>query len=181
MQFTKTRKLRIVTALILLFSMFSVPMFSTTSLGHASADTLRAEAKASPILVLFVGATTVGAGYPVDIKAQLFGATSDVSGTITFYAATNSGCPNSLALQVGSVKVTSWEVKGDIVINSPGLYWVSGVYSGDSKNSGATSSCYELLVLALSTPEFPLGSLVAIVSPMLAIAAYAILRRKRLV
>jgi hypothetical protein len=80
-------------------------------------------------------------GPPVTDSATLSGVTSDASGTVTYKLFKNNYCTGTPIL---TSKVT---VTNGLVPNSKsfqpkiGSYNVQAVYSGDSKNAGATSQC----------------------------------------
>jgi hypothetical protein len=112
-------------------------------------------------------ATTLSSTIPVQVgstvhdSSALTGATSDASGTVTYhaYAGANTCSGTDLFGVTGNVQtVTNGVVpdSGNLTLNTAGTYSFQAVYSGDTKNNGATSVCStEQLVV---TPRQPTAS-----------------------
>jgi hypothetical protein len=117
-------------------------------------------APCAPTITTTLSATSVGVGTAVHDSAALMGATSDAGGTVTYTVYTNNTCTQG-AQNAGTVTVTNGVVpdSNPITFNSAGTFYWQAVYSGDAKNSGATSVCTdEILVVnpnptALSTAQ----------------------------
>jgi hypothetical protein len=86
--------------------------------------------------------TPVDVGTTVHDSSTLSGATSDAGGTVTYTVYSNSGCT------LGAVGAGTKTVANSVVPDSNGIrfdtagdYYWQAVYSGDTKNNGATSDC----------------------------------------
>ncbi len=116
---------------------------------------LSCTALASPNILTFLSASTINAGQSVTDSATLSNATSNASGTVQ-YEYFNSGTCSGTATNVGSpVTVTNAVVPTSPLqtFGTAGSYGWKAVYSGDSNNNGATSSCEPLTVnSALTAP-----------------------------
>jgi hypothetical protein len=99
-------------------------------------------APCAPTITTTLSATSVPIGSTVHDSAALTGATSDAGGTVTYTVYTDSSCTQG-AQDAGTVTVTNGVVpdSNPITFNSAGTFYWQAVYSGDAKNSGATSVC----------------------------------------
>lgn len=90
--------------------------------------------------------------------AVLRGHTLHASGTVAYTVYSNSGCLSG-ARSAGIKSVTNGAIPNSdsLPFNTPGTFFWQAVYSGDSLNAGATSSCSSerLDVFATSTPPKP--------------------------
>jgi hypothetical protein len=130
----------------------------------------------TPVLTTSLIPSAAKNGGSVYDTATLTGVTSNAGGTITFYysATPITSCSTTSAgiTQVG----LPVSVSGPGTYNSAsqpfskGTYFWFAVYSGDANNGGATSGCSSEPLIV--TPQFPLGSLLAILAPLGAIGLY---------
>lgn len=107
-----------------------------------------------PTLSLGISSTSVYVGTSVFASSTLANASSTASGSVTYSIYTNNVCTAGVN-NAGTKTVTNTLVPGSdsILFGTPGTFYWRGVYSGDTNNSAATSSCGNLLtVLATSTP-----------------------------
>jgi hypothetical protein len=112
-------------------------------------------APCAPGITTTLSATSVPVGSAVHDSAALSGATSDAGGTVTYTVYTDSACTQG-AQSAGTVTVTNGVVpdSSSITFNSAGTFYWQAVYSGDGKNSGATSACQsETLVVTPLQPS----------------------------
>lgn len=135
----------------------------------------------SPTITTSLSSSTISHNQAVSDTATLSGVTGNAGGYITFYYATSMGVctPNGAGVQsVGSpVSVDGPNTYSSSSITLPkGTYYWFAVYSGDANNPSVTSPCNSESLLV--TPEFPLGSLLAILAPLAAIGLYFGQRRK---
>ena len=99
--------------------------------------------------------STGSIGDTVHDTSSLTGATSDAGGTVTYTAYSNATCTTG-ARAAGVKTVTAGVVPNSdgLVFNSAGDFYWQAVYSGDSNNNGATSSCEsEHLVIGKNSPS----------------------------
>jgi hypothetical protein len=98
--------------------------------------------KANPSISTTLSATSVPVGSTVHDSATLSGATSDAGGTVTYTVYTNSTCSLG-ARDAGTKPVTNGVVpdSNGLAFTSTGTFYWQAVYSGDTKNNGATSAC----------------------------------------
>jgi hypothetical protein len=98
--------------------------------------------KTNPSIATTLSATSVNVGTTVHDSATLTGATSDAAGTVTYTAYSNSSCTAG-ARDAGTVTVAGGIVPDSnaLAFNSAGTFYWQAVYSGDTKNNGATSTC----------------------------------------
>ena len=103
--------------------------------------------KASPTISTSLSANPITAGGSASDSATLTGATSTAGGTVTYYVYSNSAC-SSGQTQVSQVTVTNGVVPNSAshTFGGVGTYSWNAVYSGDSNNNGATSSCETITV-----------------------------------
>lgn len=99
--------------------------------------------------------TTAIVGTSVFSSATLNNATANASGTVAYTVYTNNSCTN--AYQGAGVKTVTNSVvpnSDSVHFGTPGTYWWRAVYSGDTLNAAATSTCSSgmLSILATSTP-----------------------------
>jgi uncharacterized repeat protein (TIGR01451 family) len=110
--------------------------------------------KHSPTVATTLSKTSGVIGDTVHDSATLTGASSDAGGTATYSVYTDDAC--TLGKQdAGTKPVTNGVVtdSNGIQFNSAGTFYWQAVYSGDSKNNGATSTCTsEQLAIAKNTP-----------------------------
>lgn len=98
--------------------------------------------KASPSISTGLSATSVSIGTAVHDSATLSKATSDAGGSVTYTVYTDTAC--TLGAQSAGTKTVTNGVVPDsdaITFNSAGDFYWQAVYSGDSNNNGATSTC----------------------------------------
>ena len=100
--------------------------------------------KASPSISTALSPSTITAGGSTHDTATLNGAaTSTGSGTVTYHYYTNSGCTqgnhtvNTVTVSTGGAVPNS----SSVTFGSSGTYYWQAVYSGDSNNNAATSTC----------------------------------------
>ena len=98
--------------------------------------------KTNPSIGTTLSATSVDVGSTVHDSATLSGATADAGGTVTYTVYSNSACTQG-ARAAGTVTVTNGNVpdSNGLAFNSVGTFYWQAVYSGDTKNNGATSTC----------------------------------------
>lgn len=115
--------------------------------------------KTNPTVTTTLSATTVNIGDPVHDSATLNGTTADATGTVTYTVYTDNACTvkatSQISAQPGQVTVTNGTAMDSTAIsfNDAGTYYWQAVYSGDSKNNGATSACTSETVLV--NPNHP--------------------------
>ncbi len=130
----------------------------------------------TPTLTTSLVPSTAKNGGSVYDTATLTGVTSSAGGWITFYysATPITSCSGTSpgVMQVG----LPVSVNGPGTYNSAsqpfskGTYYWFAVYSGDANNGVATSGCSSEQLTV--TPQFPLGSILAILAPLGAIGLY---------
>jgi hypothetical protein len=111
--------------------------------------------KNSPSISTTLSATSVSIGDSVHDSATLTGATSDAGGTVTYTVYSDDQC-SILVADGGTKNVTNGSVPNsdDVTFNSSGDFYWQAVYSGDSNNLGATSTCTdEHLVVNKNQPS----------------------------
>jgi hypothetical protein len=110
--------------------------------------------KTNPTITTTLSTISANIGDTVHDSSALNGASSDASGTVTYTVYTDSACTQ------GAVDAGTKTVANDVVPDSNGIqfnhagtfYW-QAVYSGDTKNNSATSTCTdEQLVVNKNTP-----------------------------
>jgi hypothetical protein len=99
-------------------------------------------AQAGPTITTTLSSGAVPVGFSVYDNATLQGATANAGGTVSYTVFTNGACV-PLGNIVSVVTVTNGAVPGSrrVFFNSSGTFSWQAMYSGDSNNSGATSSC----------------------------------------
>jgi hypothetical protein len=110
--------------------------------------------KASPSITTTLSATSVDVGSTVHDSATLSGASIDAGGTVTYTVYTNNTCTAG-ARDAGTVTVTNGVIpeSNALAFNSAGTFYWQAVYSGDTNNNGATSTCTdETLVVNKKQP-----------------------------
>jgi hypothetical protein len=138
-------------------------------IAHYSGDTFNVAADSACKAVAAMGnsvtvtaslstTTAVFAGSSITEGATLSGATSNAGGSVAYSVFSNNSC-TALWGSAGSKTVMNALVANSdpFVFNIPGTYYLHAVYSGDSNNSAATSSCLSLSVLATSSNPTPAG------------------------
>lgn len=102
-----------------------------------------------------LSSTTVRVGTSVTDSATLHSATANASGTVMYRIYTNNACTANMQ-SAGTKQVVNGTVPDSdpVTFNTPGTHFWQAVYSGDSLNAAATSTCTSgrLRVLATSTP-----------------------------
>jgi hypothetical protein len=98
--------------------------------------------KTNPGISTTLSGTAVDVGSTVHDSATLSSATADAGGTVTYTVYSNSGCSLG-ARDAGTVNVSAGSVpdSNGLAFNSAGTFYWQAVYSGDTKNNGATSPC----------------------------------------
>jgi hypothetical protein len=110
--------------------------------------------KTNPGISTTLSASSVDVGSTVHDSAALSEATSDAGGTVTYTVYSNSACTQN-ARAAGTVTVTNGGVPDSnaLAFNSAGTFYWQAVYSGDTKNNPATSTCTdETLLVNRKTP-----------------------------
>jgi hypothetical protein len=103
--------------------------------------------KASPSIATTLSATSVAIGTAVHDSSTLTGASATAGGTVTYTVYSDSAC--SLNAQSAGTKTVTNGVVPDsnaITFNSAGTFYWQAVYSGDTNNNGATSTCTSEIV-----------------------------------
>jgi hypothetical protein len=100
--------------------------------------------KTNPSISTTLSATSVSIGDKVHDSATISGATSDAGGTVSYTVYSDSACTKD-AQDAGTKTVTNGIVpdSNEITFNNAGSFYWQAVYSGDTKNNGATSVCTE--------------------------------------
>jgi hypothetical protein len=130
--------------------------FTVISSTSVSIATLIKDSSGSP-------ATSVVVGNPVHDTATLSGVTSAAGGSVNYHLFANGGCSgtplNSMSVSVTNGVVADSGQMGTASL-SPGSYGFNAMYTGDPKNSGATSSCepFAVVLAGVSVP-LPTGTL----------------------
>src|SRR5206468_2297782 len=99
-------------------------------------------------------AGTVEVGGSIHDSATLTGATADAGGSVTYTVYSDNACSQG-ARAAGTKTVTNGAVPDSnaLAFNSAGDFYWQAVYSGDSNNAGATSTCTEEhLVVGKASP-----------------------------
>lgn len=97
---------------------------------------------------------TVDVGSTVHDTATLAGATANAGGTVTYTVYSDNACTLN-ARDAGTKAVTNGSVadSNGLAFNSVGTFYWQAVYSGDTNNFGATSTCTdEVLTVAKKNP-----------------------------
>src|SRR5262249_31767289 len=89
-----------------------------------------------------LSATSVTVGATVHDSATLAGASADAGGTVTYTVYTNNTCTAG-AQSAGTAAVVNGQAadSNDVTFNTAGTFFWQAAYSGDAKNSAATSVC----------------------------------------
>ena len=109
----------------------------------------------SPSIATTLSEKTGAIGDTVHDSSALSGASADAGGTVTYTAYTDSSCTQN-ARDAGTKTVTNDVVpdSNGLQFNHAGTFYWQAVYSGDSNNNGATSTCTdEKLVIAPNSPS----------------------------
>ena len=103
--------------------------------------------------------TSAQAGILVHDSATLANITSNASGTVAYSIYGSPSCVSPLTT-AGVKSVTSGVVPNSdpVLFNTPGTYYWQAVYSGDSQNSAATSSCQSEILTIIATTTPPIAS-----------------------
>jgi hypothetical protein len=136
---------------------------SATSSCNASGTVLTVVATTtqfSPTLSAQLSNANVLAGSSVYESATLSNASSNAGGSVSYDVYTNDSCTAG-AIDAGTKTVTNAAVpnSNSIVFNNAGTYYWRAVYSGDSANASATSSCRALTVSSTSTTPAAPGTI----------------------
>ena len=101
--------------------------------------------QASPTIALTLSATTISAGGNAYGTSTLTGASSGAGGTVTYSYFTDSVCTQNPVVVGTAVTVSSGNVPNSNSVTFPaGDYFWHALYSGDTNDLGATSSCVKL-------------------------------------
>ena len=113
--------------------------------------------KTNPSIGTTLSATSVDVGSTVHDSATLSGETADAGGTVTYTVYTNSACTAG-ARPAGTVTVTGGSVpdSNPLAFNTAGTFYWQAVYTGDTKNNGATSACTDETLTV--NPKHPTAS-----------------------
>ena len=92
--------------------------------------------------------TSAQVGTTVHESSTLANATANAGGTVSYAVYTNAACSTGL-IGAGVKTVTNGVVpdSNDIQFNNAGTFYWQAVYSGDSNNNAATSSCSPVLTI----------------------------------
>ncbi len=116
--------------------------------------------KATTTLSTALSTTTpVLPGTNIHDSATLSGKTANASGTVAYTVFTNNAC-TALYGNAGSQSVTNGIVPNSapFLFNTAGTYYWQAVYSGDTNNLGATSTCTdEILTVSTASTSVPQG------------------------
>jgi hypothetical protein len=95
-----------------------------------------------PSISTLLSDATVNIGDQVHDTATLTGATADAGGTVTYTVYDNNTCSGT-GTDAGTVTVTNGNVpdSNPVTFTNAGTYYWQAVYSGDDRNSRATSDC----------------------------------------
>lgn len=110
--------------------------------------------KASPTITTTLSGTTLSGttidfGYPITDSATLLGLSATAGGTVTYNLYTNGGCSGSVVSASDTETVSGGTVPPSLpfTLSAPGSFSIKAIYSGDSNNNGATSSCEPFTVI----------------------------------
>ena len=100
--------------------------------------------------------TAVLTGSSIFDHATLSGVTSAASGTVSYKVYTDNACTQN-AQNAGTVTVASGVVPNSstFLFTTAGTYYWQAVYSGDSQNAAATSTCGSEVLTVTTTPVTP--------------------------
>jgi hypothetical protein len=112
----------------------------------------------NPTIATTLSEATGVVGDSVHDSATLTGATSDAGGTVTYTVYTNNECTLG-AIDAGTKSVTNGVVldSDPITFSSVGTWYWQAVYSGDTNNSGAVSTCTSETLVIDATPYSSVG------------------------
>lgn len=96
----------------------------------------------SPSISTKLSSSSITVGGSISDSSTLTGATSNAGGSVTYSVYTDSACSQNKQ-DAGTKTVTSGIVpdSNSITFNTAGDYYWQAVYSGDTNNAGATSTC----------------------------------------
>jgi hypothetical protein len=99
--------------------------------------------KTSPSITTTLSANPITIGASMHDSSSLTGATGDAGGTVTYHAYAGADTCTGTDLLNSQVTVTNGSVPDsvDFTAAAAGTYSFQAVYSGDTKNNGATSLC----------------------------------------
>lgn len=111
----------------------------------------------TPALTTQLSAGSVLKDSPVTDGATLTGATSDATGTVTYSAYSTGDCSGAPSF-TSNVNVAAGAVPASLAFrpDAAGTYQWQAVYSGDTKNAGATSTCGSEQLTVTLAPMVPL-------------------------
>jgi ribonuclease HI len=115
--------------------------------------------KLSPTIGTLLSSSSISVGSTAHDTSTLSGATSDAGGTVTYTVYTDSGCSKN-PVDGGTVTVAGGKVPNSstLTFNTAGTYYWQAVYSGDTNNNGATSTCTdEQLTVTKLNPTISTG------------------------
>jgi uncharacterized repeat protein (TIGR02543 family) len=119
--------------------------------GATSGCELLTVTKAQPSITTLLSASTIDFGGSVTDSATLTGVTATAGGTVTYNLYTNGGCSGSTVSKSDTETVTNGMVPPPLpsflTPIASGSYSIRAVYSGDSDNNVATSSCESFTVV----------------------------------
>lgn len=165
------------------YNWFAVYSGDSNNKGAISACEPLTVLKTSPSVSTSLSSSVVSSTKTVSDSATLSGVTTNAGGSITFYYSTNIGSctPSSAGVTtayVATVLPSKLTYTTPPITLTKGTYYWFAYYSGDQNNNFAISPCgSETLTV---TPQFPLGSLVAVLAPLAAIGAYIGARKRAL-
>jgi hypothetical protein len=117
------------------------------------------------LLSTTLSTTSALAGSSVFDSATLAGITSNASGTLVYNIYSDNAC-SALTQSAGAVAVTNGIVSNSstIVFNTPNTYYWQAVYSGDTNNLAATSSCGSEILTVAATTTPPVATTTGMIS-----------------
>jgi hypothetical protein len=99
--------------------------------------------KTNPSITTTLSSSSVDVGSTVHDSSALSGTTSDATGTVTYTVYTNNTCsanPRDAGTKALNADGSVPDSNG-LAFNTTGTFYWQAVYSGDTKNNGATSAC----------------------------------------
>jgi hypothetical protein len=110
--------------------------------------------RTNPAIATTLSATAISLGGTVHDSSTLSGATADAGGTVTYHAYAGANTCTGTDLLNSQVNVNNGSVpdSADFTPAASGTYSFQAVYSGDTKNNGASSVCSTEQLLVRATP-----------------------------
>src|SRR5436189_269748 len=101
----------------------------------------------TPTIATVLSAGTINVGGSASDSSTLSGASQNAGGTVTYTVYTDSACTLG-ARSAGTKNVTNGIVpnSASLAFNTAGTFYWQAVYSGDTNNNGATSTCTSEIV-----------------------------------